>query len=77
MAEAICRRLRFSNEETEQILALVDNHMKFGAVEEMRTSTLKRFVRLPRFEEHLALQPARLPVQPPQPGILRFRTAVP
>jgi poly(A) polymerase len=55
MAEAICRRLRFSNEDTEQILALVDNHMKFGAVEEMRASTLKKFVRLPRFEEHLAL----------------------
>jgi len=55
MAEAICRRLRFSNEETEQILALVDNHMKFGAVEEMRAATLKKFVRLPRFEEHLAL----------------------
>jgi len=55
MAEAICRRLRFSNEDTEQILALVDNHMKFGAVEEMRTSTLKKFVRLPHFEEHLAL----------------------
>jgi len=55
MAEAICRRLRFSNEETEQIVALVDNHMKFGAVEEMRASTLKKFVRLPRFEEHLTL----------------------
>jgi len=55
MAEAICRRLRFSNEDTEQIRALVDNHMKFGAVEEMRTSTLKKFVRLPHFEEHLAL----------------------
>jgi poly(A) polymerase len=55
MAEAICKRLRFSNEDTEQILALVDNHMKFGAVEEMRASTLKKFVRLPRFEEHLAL----------------------
>jgi len=55
MAEAICQRLRFSNEDTEQILALVDNHMKFGAVEEMRASTLKRFVRLPHFEEHLAL----------------------
>ena len=55
MAEAICKRLRFSNEHTEQILALVDNHMKFGAVEEMRASTLKKFVRLPRFEEHLAL----------------------
>ncbi len=55
MAEAICERFRFSNEDTEQILALVDNHMKFGAVEEMRASTLKKFVRLPRFEEHLAL----------------------
>jgi poly(A) polymerase len=55
MAEAICKRLRFSNEDTEQILALVENHMKFGAVEEMRASTLKKFVRLPRFEEHLAL----------------------
>jgi len=55
MAEAICKRLRFSNEDTEQILALVDNHMKFAAVEEMRASTLKKFVRLPHFEEHLAL----------------------
>ena len=55
MAEATCKRLRFSNEDTEQILALVDNHMRFGAVEEMRASTLKKFVRLPHFEEHLAL----------------------
>jgi putative nucleotidyltransferase with HDIG domain len=55
MAEAICRRYRFSNEETEQIVALVANHMRFMAVEQMRTSTLKRFVRLPRFEEHLEL----------------------
>jgi poly(A) polymerase len=55
MAEVICKRLRFSNEDTEQILALVNNHMKFGAVAEMRASTLKKLVRLPRFEEHLAL----------------------
>ena len=55
MAEAICSRLRFSNEETEQILALVDNHMKFIDVKKMRQSTLKRFVRMPRFAEHLAL----------------------
>lgn len=55
MAEAICRRYRFSNEETEQIVALVANHMRFMAVEQMRTSTLKRFVRLPHFEEHLEL----------------------
>jgi len=55
MAETICRRLHFSHEDTEQIVALVGNHMKFGAVEEMRASTLKKFVRLPRFEEHLTL----------------------
>ena len=55
MAEEICRRLRFSNEDAEQILALVNNHMRFKDVESMRTSTLKRFVRLPKFDEHLAL----------------------
>ena len=55
MAEALCRRYRFSNEETEQIVALVANHMRFGAVDQMRTSTLKRFVRLPHFEEHMEL----------------------
>jgi poly(A) polymerase len=55
MAEQICRRLRFSNADTEQILALVDNHMRFKDVESMRVSTLKRFVRLPHFDEHLAL----------------------
>jgi len=55
MAEEICRRLRFSNDETEQIVALIANHMKFKDVEGMRKATLKRFVRLPRFEEHMAL----------------------
>jgi poly(A) polymerase len=55
MAEEICKRLRFSNEETEQILALVNNHMRFKDVESMRTSTLKKFVRQPHFDEHLAL----------------------
>jgi poly(A) polymerase len=55
MAEAILRRLRFSNTETEQILALVDNHMRFADVERMKDSTFKRFVRMPRFEEHLEL----------------------
>lgn len=55
MAEAICRRLRFSNEDMEQIATLVANHMRFAAVEEMKQATLKRFVRLPRFVEHLEL----------------------
>jgi poly(A) polymerase len=55
MAEEICRRLRFSNEDTEQIIALVEHHLRFKDVGNMRASTLKRFVRLPRFEEHLEL----------------------
>jgi len=29
--------------------------MRFGAVEAMKKATLKRFVRLPRFDEHLEL----------------------
>jgi poly(A) polymerase len=58
MAEAICRRLRFSNEETEQIVALVDNHMRFGHVVRMKESTLKKFMRMPGFDEHLALHRA-------------------
>lgn len=55
MAEEICRRLRMSNNDTEQVLELVANHMRFADVEKMRASTLKRFFRLNRFEEHLAL----------------------
>jgi len=55
IAEEILRRLRFSNEDTAQILALVKNHMRFGDIREMRESTLRRFLRLPHFDEHLAL----------------------
>jgi poly(A) polymerase len=55
MAEAICQRLRFSNKDTEQILELVHNHMRFGDVHRMKESTFKRFVRMPHFEEHLEL----------------------
>lgn len=55
MAEEICHRLRMSNGDTEQIVALVANHMRFGEVEKMRASTLKRFFRLNQFDEHLAL----------------------
>ena len=55
MAKAICRDLRFSNDDTDQIESLVENHLRFKDVAQMKTSTLKRFVRLPRFEEHLEL----------------------
>lgn len=55
MAQDICRRLRFSNEDTGQIASLVANHMRFKDVPKMRDSTRKRFARLPHFEQHLEL----------------------
>ena len=55
MAEEICRRLRFSNDDTEQILALVANHMRFAHVPQMKESTFKKFVRMPHFDEHIEL----------------------
>src|SRR5580692_4410728 len=58
IAEEICGRLRFSNHDAAQVLALVENHMRFGHVTRMKESTLKRFMRLPGFEEHLALHRA-------------------
>lgn len=55
IAEEICRRLRFSNSATGQILSLIENHMRFADVEKMKESTLRRFFRLSNFPEHLAL----------------------
>jgi poly(A) polymerase len=55
IAQDVLRRLRFSNDDTEQILALVNNHMRFADVQRMKESTFKKFVRIPRFEEHMQL----------------------
>jgi len=55
MGAEICRRFRFSNDETRQVVALIENHMRFMDVGRMKASTLKRFFRLEGFEEHLAL----------------------
>ena len=55
IAEVILKRLRFSNEDTEQIVALIKNHMRFGDVPQMKESTIRRFLRLPKFNEHLQL----------------------
>ncbi len=55
MAAEICRRLRFSTADTEQIESLVANHLRFKDVFGMRPATLKRFVRLPEFDQHLEL----------------------
>ena len=55
LAHGILQRWRFSNEVMEQVEALVANHMRFKDLQKMRESTLKRFLRLPDFDEHLEL----------------------
>jgi putative nucleotidyltransferase with HDIG domain len=55
IAKDIMLRLRFSNDEAQQVEALVKNHMRFMDAPKMRASTLKRFLRMEKFEEHLAL----------------------
>jgi poly(A) polymerase len=55
MAEKICKRLRFSNKEIERVSDLVSEHLRFKDVFNMRESTLKRFIAMPYFEDHLIL----------------------
>jgi len=55
IADEMLRRLRFSNRDREQILALVEHHMRFADVRRMKDATFKRFVRLPEFAEHLEM----------------------
>ena len=55
IGEEICRRLRLSNEQTEEVIDLIKNHLRFMNVEEMRESTLKRFIRKENFDQHLQL----------------------
>jgi poly(A) polymerase len=58
VARVVLNRLRFSNDDCEQILSLVQHHMQFIDLPRMKQSTLKRFLRLPDFPEHLALHRA-------------------
>jgi poly(A) polymerase len=55
IAREICRRLRMSSDESEQVVALVQHHLRFMHVKEMRRSTLTRFLRMPHFDDHLEL----------------------
>ena len=55
MAEEICRRLRLPNQQIEEVVDLVKDHLRFIHVQEMRESTLKRFLRKENFDEHLEL----------------------
>lgn len=55
MAEEILGRLRFSIDVIRQVQSLVANHLRFIEVKKMKESTLKRFLRMEGFEEHLEL----------------------
>lgn len=58
MANKILTRLRFSTADREAITAMVDNHMTFKDVKQMRLSTLKRFLARFTFDEELKLHRA-------------------
>ena len=55
MAVDICKQLKFSNKAIDHIFELIRQHLKFKDVKKMRESTLKRFLRQDRFEDHLEL----------------------
>jgi poly(A) polymerase len=55
LSRRILHRLRFSNETTGRVCALVANHMRFKDLHRMKQSTLKRFLRMPDFATHLEL----------------------
>lgn len=55
LARDILARLRFSKDDTEAIVHMVGNHMRFQNVAEMRRSTLRTLVGHPEFEEELRL----------------------
>jgi poly(A) polymerase len=55
MAEEICGRLRLSARETERVVELVRQHLRFKDFPHMRRSTQLRFLRQEGFEEHLEL----------------------
>jgi poly(A) polymerase len=55
LAHGILNRLRFSRGGLDQVEALIANHMRFKDAHRMKESTLKRFLRMPNFNEHLEL----------------------
>ena len=55
IAEDICGRFKISARETERIVELVQNHLRFKDFPRMKRSTQLRFLRMEGFEEHLEL----------------------
>jgi poly(A) polymerase len=55
IARAVLNRLRYSKDEIAQVESLIANHMRFKDLPHMRESKIKRFLRMPEFEQHLEL----------------------
>jgi tRNA nucleotidyltransferase/poly(A) polymerase len=55
MTGTILRRLKYSNDIIQATIAAVANHMHFIGVQQMRTSTLKRFLARPHIDDELEL----------------------
>lgn len=55
LTESIMRRLRFSGDEISATCEMVQNHMVFKDVKNMRVARLKRFMARPTFEDEMEL----------------------
>ncbi|MCK5843216.1 MAG: CCA tRNA nucleotidyltransferase [Victivallales bacterium] len=55
IAEKILKRLKFPKKTTADILAAVGGHMRFGSVDKMKESTLRRLIADPTFRLQLEL----------------------
>jgi poly(A) polymerase len=58
IAAAVCERMKLARADTERVVALIEDHLKFKDVFQMREATLQRLIREPHFEELLALHKA-------------------
>jgi tRNA nucleotidyltransferase/poly(A) polymerase len=55
MTESIMKRLKFSNDEIAATVEMVQNHMVFKDVKNMRVARLKRFMARPTFPDEMEL----------------------
>ena len=62
----ICRRFRFSNDETHQILALIENHMRFADAPRMKNSDAQAFLPPGEFSGAPCAASHGLPCRAPQ-----------
>jgi putative nucleotidyltransferase with HDIG domain len=58
MADAVLRRLRASNELRELVVEVCRDHIRFAALPGMRPAKAERWLRSPRFRQHLAFHRA-------------------